>query len=159
MTYSFPDLEPVCCTMSVSNCCFLTCLQVSQEAGQVVWYSSLFKTFQQFVVIHKVKGFLFSHSVMFDSLQPHGLYHARLPCPSPTPGACPNSCPSNWQCYSTISSSVIMFSSCLQCFPASGSFRLSCFFPSDIQSIGTSFSFSISPFSEYSGLISFRIHW
>ena len=55
--YSFPDLEPVCCSMSCSNCCFLNCKQISQEAGQVVWYSHLFKNFPQFVVIHKVKGF------------------------------------------------------------------------------------------------------
>ena len=54
--YSFPDLEPVCCSMSGSNCCFLTCIQVSQEAGKVVWYY-LFKNFPQFVVIHTVKGF------------------------------------------------------------------------------------------------------
>ena len=55
--YSFPYLEPVCCSMSGSNCCFLTCIQISQEAGKVVWYSHLFKTFPQFVVIHTVKGF------------------------------------------------------------------------------------------------------
>ena len=55
--YSFPDLEPVCFSMSSSNCCFLTCIQVSQEAGQVAWYSQLFKNFPQFVVIHTVKGF------------------------------------------------------------------------------------------------------
>ena len=55
--YSFPDLEPVCCSMSGSNCCFLTCIQVSQEAGQVVWYSHLLKNFPQCVVIHTVKGF------------------------------------------------------------------------------------------------------
>ena len=55
--YSFPDLEPVCYSMSSSNCCFLTCIQISQEAGQVVWYSHLFKNFPQFVVIHTVKGF------------------------------------------------------------------------------------------------------
>ena len=55
--YSFPDLEPVCCSMSSSNCCFLTCIQVSQKAGQVVRYSHLFKNFPQFVVIHTVKGF------------------------------------------------------------------------------------------------------
>ena len=54
--YSFPDLEPVSCFMSSSNCCFLTCIQISQEAGQVVWYSHLFKNFPQFVVIHTVKG-------------------------------------------------------------------------------------------------------
>ena len=57
LTYSFPDLEPVCCSMSNSNCCFLTCIQISQEAGQVVWYSHLFKSFPQFIVIHIVKVF------------------------------------------------------------------------------------------------------
>ena len=50
--YSFPNLETVCCSMSSSNCCFLTCIQISQEAGKVVWYSHLFKNFSQFVVIH-----------------------------------------------------------------------------------------------------------
>src|SRR5574340_467142 len=55
--YSFPDLEPVCFSMSSSNCCFLTCRQVFQEAGQVVWYSHLFQNFPQFTVIHTVKGF------------------------------------------------------------------------------------------------------
>ena len=55
--YSFPDLEPVCCSMSNSNCCFLSCIQISQEADQVVWYSHLFKNFTQFVVIHTVKSF------------------------------------------------------------------------------------------------------
>ena len=55
--YSFSYLEPVCCSVSGSNCCFLTCIQISQEAGQVVWYSHLLKTFPQFVVIHTVKGF------------------------------------------------------------------------------------------------------
>ena len=55
--YSFPDLEPVHCSISGSNYCFLTCIQISQEAGQVVWYSHLLKNFPQFVVIHTVKGF------------------------------------------------------------------------------------------------------
>ena len=55
--YSFPDLEPVCCPMSSSNCCFLTWIQISPEAGKVVWYSHLFKNFPQFVVIHTDKGF------------------------------------------------------------------------------------------------------
>ena len=54
---SFSYLEPVCCSMSSSNCCFLTCLQISQEAGQVVCYSHLFQNFPQFIVIHTVKGF------------------------------------------------------------------------------------------------------
>ena len=55
--YSFSYLEPVCCSMSSSNCCFLTCIQVFQEAGQVVWYSHLFQNFPQFMMIHTVKGF------------------------------------------------------------------------------------------------------
>ena len=55
--YSFSYLEPVCCSLSSSNCCFLTCILISQEAGQVVWYSHLFQNFPQFIVIHTVKGF------------------------------------------------------------------------------------------------------
>ena len=55
--YSFPYLEPVCFYMSSSNCCFLTCIQISHETGKVVWYSHLFQNFPQFVVIHTVKGF------------------------------------------------------------------------------------------------------
>ena len=66
----------------------------------------------------------FSCSVMSDSLLPHGLQHARLSCPSPTPKFCSNSCPSSWWCHPTISSSVVPFSSCLQSFPASGSFPM-----------------------------------
>ena len=54
--YSFLDLEPVCCSMFSSNCCFLTFIQISQESGQVVWFSRLLKNFPQFVVIHTVKG-------------------------------------------------------------------------------------------------------
>ena len=57
LTYSFPYLEPICCFMSSSNCCFLTCIQISHEPGQVVWYSYRFKNFPQFVVIHTVKVF------------------------------------------------------------------------------------------------------
>ena len=55
--YSFPYLEPICCSMSISNCCFLTCIQISQEAGQVVWYSNLSMNFPEFIVVHTVKGF------------------------------------------------------------------------------------------------------
>ena len=80
----------------------------------------------------------FSHSVVSDSLQPHGLQNAKLPCPSPAPGACSNSCPSRWWCHQTISSSVIPFSFCPQSFPASGSFPMSQFFISGGQSIGVS---------------------
>ena len=57
LTYSCTNFEPVCCSMSSFNCCFLTCIQISQEAGKVFWYSHLFKNFPQFVVIHTIKGF------------------------------------------------------------------------------------------------------
>ena len=87
----------------------------------------------------------FSCSVMSNSLQPHGLQHARFPCPSPTPGACLNSCPWGRWCHPTISSSVIPFSSCLQSFPASGSFPMSQFFASGGQNFGASASASILP--------------
>ena len=80
------------------------------------------------------------HSVVSDSLQPHGLQHARLPCPSPTPGAYTNSCPLSWWGHPTISSSVIPFSSCLQSFPAPGSLPMSQLFASSDQSIGASAS-------------------
>ena len=72
----------------------------------------------------------FSPSVMPNSLWPHGLQQARLPCSSPTPRACSNSCPLSQWCHLTISSSVIPFSSCLQSFPASGTFQMSQFFAS-----------------------------
>ena len=87
----------------------------------------------------------FSHSVVSNSLGPHGLQHARLPCPSPVPRACSNSCPSSRWCHPTISSSVVLFSSCLQSFPASGSFQMSQFFPSGGQSIRVSASTSVLP--------------
>ena len=82
---------------------------------------------------------------MSNSLWPHGLQHARLPCPSSAPGDCSNSCPSSWWCHPTISSSVVPFSSSLQSFPASGSFPMSQFFTSGGQSIGVSASTSVLP--------------
>ena len=87
----------------------------------------------------------FSHSVMSDSLRPHGLQHTRLACPSPTPRDYSNSCPSHQWCHPTISSSVVTFSSHLQSFPTSGSFPMSWFFASRDQSIGVSASASILP--------------
>ena len=95
---------------------------------------------------------------MSDSLRPHGLQHARLPRPPLSPGVVSDSCLLNWWGHPTISSSVIPFSSCPQSFPASGSFLMSWLFASGGQSV-KSFSFSISPSNEYSGLISFRIDW
>ena len=89
---------------------------------------------------------------------PHGLKHTRLPCSSSTPRACSDLCPSSRWCHPTTSYSVVPFSSRLQSFPASWSFPRSQFFTSDGQSYW-SFSFSISPSNEYSGLISFRMVW
>jgi len=105
----------------------------------------------------------FGHLVVPNSLQPHGLQHAKHPCPSPTPRACSNSCPSSQWCHPTISSSVIPFSSCLQSFPASGSFPVSQFFASGGQRTGVSASASILPMNvqdwfplELTGLISLQ---
>ena len=100
---------------------------------------------------------LFICSFMSDSLQPYGLQHARLPCPSPSPRVGSNSCPLSQCCHPTISSSVFPFS-CLQSFPESGSFQMNQPFVSGGQSI-ESFSFNISPSNEHSGLISFRMDW
>ena len=99
----------------------------------------------------------FSCSVMSDSLQPHGLQHARPPCPSPTPRAYLNSFPLSQSCHPTISSSVVPFSSCPQSFPASGSFQISQLrirWPKY-----WNFSFNISPSNEHPGPISFRMDW
>ena len=87
----------------------------------------------------------FSCSVMSDSLQSHGMQHARHPCPSSTPRVYPNSFPLSWWCQATISSSVIPFSSCLQSFPALGSFQMSQLFATGSQSIGVSVSASVLP--------------
>ena len=100
---------------------------------------------------------MFSHSVMSDSLRSHGLQHSRLPCPSLSPRVCSNSCPLSQWCHPTTSSFVAPFSSCPQSFPASESsseLALHIRWPKY-----WSFSFSISPSNEYSGLISFGIDW
>ena len=98
----------------------------------------------------------FSHSVVSDTLQPHRLQHARLPCPSPAPRVCSNSCPLSQWCHPTISSSVVLF---LHSIFAS----IRVFSNESVLSIKWpkcwSFSFNISPSNEYSGLISFRIDW
>ena len=86
---------------------------------------------------------LFSYSVVSNSLWPHGLQHARPPCPSPTPRVHSNSCPLSQWCHPTVSSSVVPFSSCLQSFPALGSFPMSQLFASGSQSIGVSASASV----------------
>ena len=100
----------------------------------------------------------FSCSVMSNSLRPHESQHARPPSPLPTPRVYSNSCPSSWWCHPIISSSIIPFSSCLQSFPASGSFSMNQWCNVCIRwPKYWSFSFSISPSNEYLGLISFKI--
>ena len=105
----------------------------------------------------------FSCSVVFDSLGPHELQHARSPCPSPTPGVHPDSCPSTWWCHAAISSSVVPFSSCPQSLPASESFPVSQLFAWGGQSIGVSALASFLPKksqgrspSEWTGWISLQ---
>ena len=92
----------------------------------------------------ELSGGLFSRSVISNSLRPHGLQHARPPCPSPFPEVYPGSPLHRW-CHPAISSSVTPFSSCLQSFPASGSFPMSRFFASGRQSTGVSISASVLP--------------
>ena len=103
----------------------------------------------------------FSHSVVSDSLWPHGLQHARPPCPSATPRAFSNSCPWSRWCHLSISSSVVLFLSCLKLFPASGSFTMCQFFTTGGQSIGASASVLSMNFQnsfplELMGLISLK---
>ena len=107
---------------------------------------------KQIIVLHSVnvwKLFIlhsqFSHSTVSDSLWPHGLQHSTLSCPSPTPGAYSDSYPLSQWCHPTILSSVIPLTSCLQLFPASGSFPMSQFFASGGQSTGASASASVLP--------------
>ena len=89
--------------------------------------------------------FQFSRSIVSSTLQSHGLQHTRPPCPSQTPGVYSNSCPLRRWCHPTISSSVAPFSSCLQSFPALGSFQMNQFFTSGCQSIGASALASVLP--------------
>ena len=121
--------------------------------------SLLQKELNSYLITVSCGKFQFSRSIVSNSLRPQGLQHSRLPCPSTTPRVYLNSCPLTWWCHQTISSSVIPFSSCLQSFPASGSFLMSQLFASGGQSIRVSASASISPSNEYSGLIPFRIDW
>ena len=106
------------------------------------WFSSFFLLRLHWFYHHQY-SVQFSCSVMSDSLQPHESQYARPPCPSPTPRVHPNPCPLRRWCHSTISSSVILFSSCPQSFPASGSFQMSHLFTSGGQSIGVSASTSV----------------
>ena len=110
-------------------------------------------SFKWIIFVYSQTSVQFSNSVMSSSLQPHGLQHTRIPCPSQTPNTCSNSCSSSRWCHPTMSSFVVPFSSCLQSFPASGSFLMSHFLTSSGQSIAISASTSIL-LKHYSGLIS-----
>ena len=132
------ELAQSCPTLSDPMDCSLPCASVH----------GIFLTYHQIYTKWKLSSsnlVWFSRSVISNTLQPHGMQHARLPCPSPTPKAYSNSCPSSQWCHPTISSSNIPFSSCLQSFPASGSFPMSQFFASGGQSIGVSASASFLP--------------
>ena len=128
-------------------CCHIECSTLT-ESSLRIWNSSA--GFQSPPLA------LFSHSVSSNSLWPHGLQYTQLPCPSPSPRSCSNSCPLSRWCHSTILSSVIAFSSCLQSFPTLGSFLLSWLFTASGQSIGAS---AVVLPVDYSGLISFKIDW
>ena len=117
-------------------------LQESRKASQR-WNADRWRKIRETKNLRNLSLVQFSRSVVSDSLQPHGLQHARLPCPSPTPGVYSNSCPLHWWCHPTISSSVVPFSSHLQSFPASRSFPMSQFFTSGSQRIGVWASASV----------------
>ena len=109
--------------------------QHSKDACWCIPFNNKYCNSSKYILFSSV-----SRSVVYDSLQPYGLQHARPPCPSPTPRDYSNSCTLSWWCHPTISSSVISFSSCLQIFPTSGSFPMSQLFTSGGQSIGVSAS-------------------
>ena len=122
------------------------------DSNPLLGYTMFCLSIHQYWTYGYFLDFHYYESVQFSSvtqlcliLWPHGLQHARLPCPSPTPRACSNSCSSSQWCHPAILSSVVPFSSCLQSFPASGSFPMSQFFASDGPSIGVSASASVLP--------------
>ena len=127
-----------------------------------LWFRIKEKTFRKCLRVEHLVYLcccsLFTHSIGSNSLQPHGLQHTRLPYPSQSPGVCSNLRLLNWWCHPTTLSSVFPFSSCLQSFPASGSFPMCWLFASDGQYIGASASGSVL-LTDIQGLISFRIDW
>ena len=124
-------LKTVCWSKFTNNVVLYSSAQQTESASRI--HSDQFSSVQ------------FSRSVMSNSWWPHELQHARPPCPSPTPRVYSNSCPWSRWCHPTISSSVVPFSSCLQSFPASGSFPMSQLFASGGQSTGVSASGSVLP--------------
>ena len=152
----FPGEEELC--KEVSGGCYVLCWGFSRGSFKIqlvpllacvlfsIIYQALLLVNLMTLWTFILKSVQFSHSVMSDSLWPHRLQNARLPCLSPTPRAGSNSCPSSQWCHPTISSSVIPFSF-HQSFPASGSFPMSQFFASGGQSIGAPASASVLPMS------------
>ena len=136
--------------MGAQRSCFLNTFYLES------WYSWSLSNQLLIVPVNDVILLLFSCPVMSNSLWPNGLQHARPPCPSPSPEVCPSSCPLHWQSHPTISSSDALFSFCSQSFPASGTFPMSQLFRWPKY---WSFSFSISPSNEYSGLIFLKTDW
>ena len=118
-------------------------MKVKEEGEKTGLNLNIQKT--KIMVSSSINSVQFSCSVMSNSLWPHGLQHARPPCPSPTPGVYSNSCLLSQWCHPTMSASVIPFSSLLQSFSASGSLQMSQFFTSGGQSIGVSVSTSVLP--------------
>ena len=115
---------PLPTPVSNSSCLFTRCQPLYASCWTILLYFSGYcpVRLKRFLCLFFMYSVQFSRSVVSDSLRPHGLQHARLPCPSPTPGACSNSCPLNRWCHQTISSSVIPFS-CLQSIPHQGLFQ------------------------------------
>ena len=126
----------------------------------IIWEPWVFLTIKIWVTVLRLlsleASLFFSCSFVSDSLWPHGLQHTRLPYP-PNPGVCSNSCPSSWWCHPTILSSAVSFSSCLQSFPASGSFLMSWLLASSSQSIGASASASVFPMNIQDWFPIFRV--
>ena len=152
-------------TFSWGFCLVCSCFWIYMWT--VIWYANIglfiaFKSFKKYFSyltcsLRSLSSIQFSRSVVSDSLRPHESHHARPPCPSPTPGVHSNSCPSSRWCHSTISSSVVLFSS-PSIFPSirvfSNESALCIRWPKY-----WSFSFNISPSNEHSGLISYMMDW
>ena len=121
-------IKSTCCLIKPDtiNVCNVVC-QLYLNKTDSFWRNSQLRGKKQRIKWGFLLLLLFSRSVMSDSLRPHGLQHARLPCPSPSPRACTNPCPLSQSCHPIISSCFIPFSSCLLSFPASGSFLMSLF--------------------------------
>ena len=158
-SFYFPltEIQRIClflCHFHLTTKKLLQCILISM--GKLISIGpELFACFFLFICL--LSSVQFSRSVVFDTLQPHELQHARPPYPSPTPGVYQNLCALSRWCHPTISSSVVPFSSYPQSFPASGSFK----WASSSHQVAKvlSFSFNISPSNEHPGSISFRMGW